>query len=138
VHKHTLHTLHTLHTHTTQREEPKSQVLRFSEREREMIERGGQGRQRERHDDTGLCREKGQVWEDTDRADLRPRTIIRLIRVRCCTVRALPQRGGKREGRGRVKSNSLRLHTHTRREMEGGDDAMRQTSVRRESEGGEP
>ena len=45
VHKHTLHTLHTLHTHTTQREEPKSQVLRFSEREREMIERGGQGRQ---------------------------------------------------------------------------------------------
>ena len=35
VHKHTLHTLHTLHTHTTQREEPKSQVLRFSERERE-------------------------------------------------------------------------------------------------------
>jgi hypothetical protein len=75
VHKHTLHTLHTLHTHTTQREEPKSQVLRFSEREREMIERGGQGRQRERHDDTGLCREKGQVWEDTDRADLRPRTI---------------------------------------------------------------
>ena len=106
-----------------------------------MIERGGQGRQRERHD-TGLCREKGQVWEDTDRADLRSRTIIRLIRVRCCTVRALPQRGGKREGRGRVKSNSLRLHTHThthtRREMEGGDDAMRQTSVRRESEGGEP
>ena len=87
--------------------------MRFSEREREMIERGGQGRQRERHDDTGLCREKGQVWEDTDRADLRPRTIIRLIRVRCCTVRALPQRGGKREGRGRVKSNSLRLHTHT-------------------------
>ena len=136
VHKHTLHTLHTLHTHTTQREEPKSQVMRFSEREREMIERGGQGRQ-ERHD-TGLCREKGQVWEDTDRADLRPRTIIRLIRVRCCTVRALPQRGGEREGRGRVKSNSLRLHTHTRREMEGGDDAMRQTSVRRESEGGEP
>ena len=45
--KHTLHTLHTLHTHTTQREEPKSQVMRFSEREREMIERGGQGRQRE-------------------------------------------------------------------------------------------
>ena len=40
VHKHTLHTLHTLHTHTTQREEPKSQVLRFREREREMIERG--------------------------------------------------------------------------------------------------
>ena len=38
---------HTLHTHTTQREEPKSQVMRFSEREREMIERGGQGRQRE-------------------------------------------------------------------------------------------
>ena len=45
MHKHTLHTLHTLHTHTTQREEPKSQVMRFSEREREMIERGGQGRQ---------------------------------------------------------------------------------------------
>ena len=121
MHKHTLHTLHTLHTHTTQREEPKSQVLRFSEREREMIERGGQGRQRERHD-TGLCREKGQVWEDTDRADLRPRTIIRLIRVRCCTVRALPQRGGKREGRGRVNpthSVYTHTHTHTRREMGG-------------------
>ena len=43
MHKHTLHTLHTLHTHTTQREEPKSQVLRFSEREREMIERGRTG-----------------------------------------------------------------------------------------------
>ena len=87
--------------------------MRFSEREREMIERGGQGRQRERHD-TGLCREKGQVWEDTDRADLRPRTIIRLIRVRCCTVRALPQRGGKREGRGRVNpTHSVYTHTHT-------------------------
>ena len=42
VHKHTLHTLHTLHTHTTQREEPKSQVLRFSERERDDRE-GGTG-----------------------------------------------------------------------------------------------
>ena len=41
MHKHTLHTLHTLHTHTTQREEPKSQVLRFSERERERDDREG-------------------------------------------------------------------------------------------------
>ena len=39
---HPLHTLHTLHTHTTQREEPKSQVLRFSERERDDRE-GGTG-----------------------------------------------------------------------------------------------
>ena len=139
VHKHTPppHTSHTPHTHHTERgaQVPSYEIQR--ERERDDRE-GGTGRQ-ERHD-TGLCREKGQVWEDTDRADLRPRTIIRLIRVRCCTVRALPQRGRKREGRGRVKSNSLRLHTHThtRREMEGGDDAMRQTSVRRESERGEP
>ena len=42
MHKHTLHTLHTLHTHTTQREEPKSQVMRFSERERDDRE-GGTG-----------------------------------------------------------------------------------------------
>ena len=113
--------------------------MRFSEREREMIERGGQGRQRERHD-TGLCREKGQVWEDIDRADLRPRTIIRLIRVRCCTVRALPQRGEERgQGESQIQlSPFTHTHTRTRRKMEGGDDAMRQTSVRRESEGGEP
>ena len=135
------HSTHFTHsTHTPHRERrPKSQVLRFSEREREMIERGGQGRQRERHD-TGLCREKGQVWEDIDRADLRPRTIIRLIRVRCCTVRALPQRGEERgQGESQIQlSPFTHTHTRTRRKMEGGDDAMRQTSVRRESEGGEP
>ena len=102
------HSTHFTHsTHTPHRERrPKSQVLRFSEREREMIERGGQGRQRERHD-TGLCREKGQVWEDIDRADLRPRTIIRLIRVRCCTVRALPQRGEER-GQGESQRDTIR------------------------------
>ena len=38
---------------------------------REREERGERG---ETH--RALCREKGQVWEDTDRADLRPLTII--------------------------------------------------------------
>jgi hypothetical protein len=58
---------------------------------------------------------------------------------------ASPARGEERgQGESQIQLTPFthtrtHTHTHTRREMEGGDDAaMRQTSVRRESEGGEP
>ena len=76
-----------------------------------------------------VCREKGQVGGHRSCGP----QITHVLYSTC----ASPARG-EREGRGRVKSNSLRLHTHTDTGGRGGrGDAMRQTSVRRESEGGD-
>jgi len=80
--------------------------------------------------EAGRSAAKKAKWEDTDRADLRSRMFY--------TVRALPQRGGK-EKAGGESNPTLSVYTHTRtQEGDGGrGDAMRQTSVRRESEGGD-
>ena len=114
MHKHTLHTLHTLHTHTTQREEPKSQVLRFSEREREMIERGGQGRERDMMTQGSAAKKakcgRTQIVRTSDHVPSHKIDESEVLYSTC----ASPARG---------ESNptlSVYTHTHTHTEGDGG------------------
>ena len=112
VHKHTLHTLHTLHTHTTQREEPKSQVMRFSERERDDRE-GGTG-QTERDMTQGSAAKKAkcgrtQIVRTSDHVPSHKIDQSEVLYSTC----ASPARGEERgQGESQIQLTPF-THTHT-------------------------